>query len=306
MQLEEALEPAADRISSWTDGLIAMAPNIFVAILIMVVAWFLSRAGRNLTMRLATRASARQPVVRLLGTLTAFVILVVGLFIALGVLKLDKTVTSLLAGAGVVGIALGLAAQNLAASLLSGTVISVKKPYREGDFVETGGHSGLVERIDLRVTRLRTPDGKLVLLPNKDIIEQPLTNHSQLGKRRVDVAVGVSYAEDLERVAEIAEDAVGGVTGRLPDHDVELFYEEFGGSSINFIVRFWVPFEGPADLLRARSEAIRRVKKAFDDNDVSIPFPIRTLDFGIKGGIALDEMTGSREAPGAEADADSG
>lgn len=294
MQLEDALEPAADRLNAWTDGLIAMAPNIFVAVLVLVVAWLLSRAGRNLTMRLAARASARRPIARLLGTLAAFAILVVGLFIALGVLKLDKTVTSLLAGAGVVGIALGLAAQNLAASLLSGTVISVKKPYREGDFVETGSHSGLVERIDLRVTRLATPDGKMILLPNKDIIEQPLTNHSQLGRRRVDVAVGVSYAEDLERVAEVAKEAVEGVSNRLSDRETELFYQEFGGSSIDFVVRFWVPFERPADLLKARSEAIQRIKRAFDEEDISIPFPIRTLDFGIKGGVALDQATASR------------
>ena len=295
MQIEEALEPAANRINDWTEGLVAMAPNIVVAVVILVAAWLLARLGRGVAMRLATRASARRPVARLLGTLTAFAILVAGLFIALGVLRLDKTVTSLLAGAGVAGIALGLAAQSLAASLLSGTVISIRKPYKEGDFIETAGHSGVVDRIDLRVTRLQTPDGQTILLPNKDILEQPLTNHSQLGARRVDVAVGVSYAEDLERAARIAAEAVDGVPKRLRDRDIEVFYEEFGGSSINFTLRFWVPFERPADLLAARSSAIQRIKAAFDEHGVTIPFPIRTLDFGITGGLALGEALGTRQ-----------
>lgn len=303
MQIEQALEPASDRIGTWAEGLIAMAPNILVAIAILVASWLLSRFGRGLTTRLALRASARRPVARLLGTVAAFAILVVGLFISLGVLRLDKTVTSLLAGAGVVGIALGLAAQNLAASLLSGTVISLRRPYKEGDFVETAGHAGFVDRIDLRITRLRTPDGQIVLLPNKDILEQPLANHSQLGRRRVDVSVGVSYAEDLERAARVAVDAVRDVPERLSDTDVELFFDEFGGSSIDFTVRLWVPFERPADLLRSRSDAIKRIKKAFDEHSITIPFPIRTLDFGIEGGRSLDHILAA--GSGAKSSSDS-
>lgn len=289
MQVDQALEPAKERITDWTESLVAMAPNILVAVAILVVAWLLARVTRKLALRLADRASLRNSVARLIGGLAAFAVLVAGLLIALSVLKLDKTVTSLLAGAGVLGIALGLAAQSLAASVLSGTLISLRKPYKEGDLIETGGHLGVVDRIELRVTRLMTPTGQIVLLPNKAILDQPLTNYSQLGRRRIDLDVGVSYADDLERAARVATEAVEGLPGRLEDSEVEVFYSEFADSSINFTVRFWMPFANQTDYLRARSLAVQRIKAAFDENGITIPFPIRTMDFGIQGGLAVGE-----------------
>lgn len=289
MELNETLQPVAEKIDTWGDTLLALLPNLVVAIAILAVAWLASNLMRRLAVRVALKASARNAIARLLGTIVAITVLSVGLFIALGVLKLDKTVTSLLAGAGVLGIALGFAAQNVTANFLSGTLISLRRPYREGDLIETVDHFGTVQRIDLRVTRLETPTGQLVLIPNKDILESPLVNYSELGRRRIDLEVGVSYGDDLERAKKIAVDAVAEVEGRDANSDVELYYEEFGASSINFVVRFWIPFVRQSEYLAARSEAIIRVKKAFDANDISIPFPIRTLDFGIRGGMTLSE-----------------
>lgn len=289
MDLNQAFEPVTNKLNGWADAFVALLPNLVVALALFAVAWLIGRLARRLTMRLARRAEARSAIARLLGTLTFFTVVGVGLFIALGVLKLDKTVTSLLAGAGVLGLALGFAAQSLAANLLSGTVISLRRPYKEGDLIATNDHFGTVERIDLRVTRIKTPDGQLVLIPNKDMLENPLTNYSTLAPRRVDLEVGVSYDADLEAVGAIATEAVETVEGRQEGTDVELFYTEFGGSSINFVVRFWVPHDRQAEFLAARSRAVIAIKKAFDEHDITIPFPIRTLDFGIEGGMTLTE-----------------
>ncbi len=289
MELNETLEPVGSKLQEWGDSLIALMPNLVVALLIVTIAWVLARLASRMTERLAKKASARSAVARLLGTITALVVIGAGLFIALGVLKLDKTVTSLLAGAGVVGLAIGFAAQNMTANFLSGTVISLRRPYKEGDLIETADHFGTVDRIELRVTRLLTPQGQMVLVPNKDILETPLVNYSTLGRRRVDLAVGVSYGDSLAKAKRVAIAAVEDLPQRDRERDVELFYEEFGSSSINFVLRFWIPFERQAQYLEARSEAIERVKHAFDDHDISIPFPIRTLDFGIRGGMTLTE-----------------
>lgn len=289
MDINQALEPVSDKLQTWSDTLVSMLPNIAVALLLLTVAWLLGRLSRRLTMRLARRAEARNAIARLLGTLTFFVVLGVGLFVALGVLELDKTVTSLLAGAGVVGLALGFAAQSLAANVISGTVISLRRPFKEGDLVETNDHTGTVERIDLRVTQLRTPDGRLVLIPNREVLENPLVNHSIHPPKRVDLGVGVSYDADLETVRDVALEAVRGVDARLDDRDVELYFTEFGGSSIDLVVRFWIPGERRSDFLAARSDAVVAIRKAFDAHGISIPFPIRTLDFGIEGGQTLTE-----------------
>jgi small conductance mechanosensitive channel len=296
MEFKQTLEPVTGKLQGWAESLMALLPNLVVAIAIVVFAWGLASLSRRATERLARRAAARNAVARLLGTVTALVVIGVGLFVALGVLELDKTVTSLLAGAGVLGLAIGFAAQNLTANFLSGTVISLRRPYREGDLIETSDHFGTVERIELRVTRLRTTTGQIVLIPNKDILESPLVNYSELGRRRVDVSVGVSYGDDLERVKQVAIRAIEALDGRHEESEVELFYEEFGASSINFALRFWIPFECQVDYKRAQSEAIMRIKKAFDEHDISIPFPIRTLDFGSRGGTALTEAVQTRAA----------
>ena len=215
--------------------------------------------------------------------------LVVGLFVALGVLGLDKTVTSLLAGVGIVGLALGFAFQDIAANFMSGLILSFRHPFRVGHLVQTQGFMGVVADISLRTTVLRQLTGEHVRIPNKDVLGNPLINFSAAGERRVDLEVGVSYGEDLERVREVALRAVESVAPRRQERPVELFYEGFGDSSIDFVVRFWIDFARQPDYLAARSAAVIAIKQAFDREGITIPFPIRTLDFAAVGGTTLPD-----------------
>ncbi|MGH8729270.1 MAG: mechanosensitive ion channel family protein, partial [Burkholderiales bacterium] len=192
---------------------------------------------------------------------------------------LDKTVTSLLAGAGIIGLALGLAFQDIGANLLSGIYMSIERPFRAGHLIKSNDYFGTVERITLRQTEILTPEGQLVLIPNKKIFENPIVNYSTFGRRRVDIAVGVSYSTDLDQAKEIAIGELRGLPARDPSRDVELYYEEFGESSINLVARFWISFDRQPDFLRARSDAIEALKRAFDANEITIPFPIRTIEF---------------------------
>jgi small conductance mechanosensitive channel len=212
-----------------------------------------------------------------------------GTFIALGVLQLDKTVTSLIAGAGVLTLVAGLAFQDLASNFIAGLLLQLRQPFRTGALIKTNDYFGIVEHINLRATVMRTHTGQRVYIPNKDVFNHPIENFSALGRRRVDIKVGVSYGDDLARAGDIAVAAVEGVPGREPDQPVELFYEGFGDSSINFVVRFWIPFSREPEYLEARSQAVMRIKQAFDAQDVTIPFPIRTLDFSRVGGRLLSE-----------------
>ena len=149
---------------------------------------------------------------------------------------------------------------------------------------------GVVKRVRLRWTEIRSPQGQIVLVPNKQIFENPITNFSAAGQRRVDVKAGVSYGDDLEKVRRVALQALEQVPSRKPDTEVELFFEDLSDSSINLVARFWIDFTSKqSDYLRAKSEAIERLKKAFDQNGITIPFPIRTLDFAVKGGESLSQ-----------------
>lgn len=294
----DAVDRVIAKLQEWLDRTIELVPNFIVAVVIVLVFALVARLARKGAQKLFERVTGNPTIAHILGGVVHGIVVLVGVFFALGVLGLDRTVTSLLAGAGVVGIALAFAFQDLAANFMAGVYLSVKRPLRPGELVETNDTFGVVEHIDLRSTALRSAQGQLITLPNKDVFENKLTNYSRLGRRRVDLAVGVSYGEDLPKVIEITREAIETHSALAEGREVEVYFTGFGGSSIDLVVRFWIPFARQVEYVAAMSEAVTRVKRAYDENDIVIPFPIRTLDFGIKGGEKLVEMLPSGLAAG--------
>ncbi len=290
MDLNQTFNLLVDKLQGWLDALILALPNLVAAVLIVIGFAFAARLVRRLIVSGMDRVSAYRQVNKLLGTIGYLGVLAAGVFIALGILDLDKTVTSLLAGAGIIGLALGFAFQDIATNFISGILLSIRRPFTEGDIIESNGYLGTVADVNLRSTKLRTFQGPLVIIPNKEIFQNPLTNYSELGRRRVDLRCGVAYGDDLEQARRVALDALEGLDVRDANRPVELFYDEFGDSSINFTARFWIDFRKQTDFLHAQSEAIIRLKRAFDDHGITIPFPIRTLDFGVVGGEKLSDV----------------
>jgi small conductance mechanosensitive channel len=191
-------------------------------------------------------------------------------------------------------LALGFAFQDLAVNFIAGVFMAVRKSFRIGDIIESNGFMGKVTEISLRSTKVLTFQGQKIVIPNRLIFENPLSNYST-GQRRIDLGVGVSYGDDLQKVEDVTLQAVKNLSIHDVNRPVDLYYEGFGDSSINFIIRFWVEFKQQPDFLKARSEAIKAIKAAYDAEDITIPFPIRTLDFGIKGGEKLDAMLSERK-----------
>ncbi len=226
-----------------------------------------------------------------MASLTRIAVMTAGLFVALGILDLDKTVTSLLAGVGIIGLALGFAFKDALANFLSGIYITLKSTVNVGNIIKFGDHYGTVQAIGLRAIKMRTFQGQEVVIPNRKIFEDVYIHFTVYGERRIDLNVGVSYGDDLQKVEDLTLQAIKSIDFLMKDKPVDLYYQEFGNSSINFVVRYWVKFEKQTDYLRALHEGIKRIKSTYDENDITIPFPIRTLDFGIKGGKTLSEMT---------------
>ena len=297
---ERAWTIIRDRVNGWAEAAIASLPNLAVAVVLVVAFGLIARGLAKLVDHTLRRTGVAPPLRHLVVSTLRAAVAVTGLFVALGILGLDKTVTSLLAGVGILGLALGFAFQDIAENFIAGIFLSIRRPFAEGDVVETNDYMGVVDHLDLRTTVLRTFQGQHVRIPNSDVFQNPLMNYSVTGSRRVDLSVGVSYGDDLEKARRVAIEAVEGVEGRDEARDVELFYEGFGGSSIDVQIRFWIPFGGQTDFLRARSDAIVRVKAAFDREGVSIPFPIRTLDFSDVGGERLDEVLARRSGSAAD------
>ncbi|MEM9556259.1 MAG: mechanosensitive ion channel domain-containing protein [Acidobacteriota bacterium] len=309
-QAEESVHRAVDLIESkidqWYETLVTLVPNLIVALVVVALFWIVGRLVRSGIRRVMEKTSDNRAVTNLVSTIASIGVLLVGLFIGLEIMQLDKAVTSLLAGAGVLGLALGFAFQDIAANFMSGVMISARNPFRVGDLIESNGYFGTVDTVNLRNTVLVTSTGQRVLLPNKEIFENPLVNYTSSGQRRIDLEVGVSYADDLERVEELARRAVEGVLHRTAGREAEVFYQEFGGSSINFLVRFWISETRQGAFHASRSDAIKRIKSLFDAEGITIPFPIRTLDFGIIGGEGLDVALGRAGVSTADGRRDAG
>lgn len=283
-----SLESVTDKIWRWVEEAVHMLPNALVAACVLVAFLVLSKLAGNVAQRGLRRASQNTQVTRLTARVVRTGVVTTGAFLALGVLGLDKTVSSLLAGVGILGLAVGFAFQDLLANLMSGVLLAFRSPFEPGEIVETNGILGTVSDTRLSATLLHTFEGQLVWIPNKDVLDSVLTNYSRLGVRRVDVSLGVSYGDDLELAERTVRETLQEQPFKHPLKDVDVWFTEFGGSSVDLSARLWIDLNNPdTNILHARSEMIKALKRACDEVGLTIPFPIRTLDFGITGGERL-------------------
>lgn len=289
MDVTQAFDEAVSKVTGWAESLVEMTPEIIAAVIVLVLVVFLARGVKQVVQRLMGRATDHGPVQSLAAKAAYLVVWTGGLFLALIILDLDRTVTSLLAGLGIAGLALGFAFQDIAQNFMSGIILSIRRPFTDGDLIRTDGYFGVVEDVDLRATLVRSLEGQLVRIPNGRVYGGALVNYSDARARLVSFGCGVQYDSDLEQVREVALESARSVAGRDEAREPEFFYEEFGGSSINFILRIWLADTSQPTWLRARSEGIMALKKAFDEHGIGIPFPIRTLDFSPAGTRTLDE-----------------
>lgn len=292
IQLQSLTEPMGtigDKLAGWWNTVVLNLPNIAAAVVILVLAFLLTGLVKNLVAKLSGRVAQRPSVARLINNGVTGVFVFLTLILILKVLNLHGTVTSLLTGAGIAGLVLGLALQEPIGNTFAGIMLAVQRTHNVGDHVEFEGYEGVIQEIGLRRTSIRLFHGPVVIVPNKAILSNASTNYS-LGERyRMDIECGVSYGDDLRKVRKITMEALAESPEVENDSEIEFFFTEFGASSINFVVRFWHDQTDKLSMFAQRNAAIIAIKEAFDENGIDIPFPIRTLDFGIKGGEKLGE-----------------
>ncbi len=264
-------------LANWTRAAIRFIPKVGVAILLLLAFTFLSRWISRWVSRGVDRFSNNQSLINLTGAVARVAVMAIGLFVALGVLGLDKALTSLLAGAGVIALAVGFAFQDLTTNFISGTMIALARPIQVGDVVETNGFTGEVLDVKLRSIVLNNGQGQTVEIPSKDVFQKPITNFSRIGLRRIELTAGISYLDDLAKAQQVAQQAVRQLPFVLAERPVDLHYRNFGDNTIQFMLWFWInpaTTSAPAAL----SEAIKAVKRAFDQQDILIVFAGHTFD----------------------------
>ena len=278
-QITKITDPIVVKLDKWFDESVRFVPNLIIAILILVVFRFLARYGSRFMEKGLTRASQNIALVSLISALTRIAIVTTGLFFALGVLGLDKTVTSLLAGAGVLALALGFAFQDLTTNFISGAFIAIQRPIKVGDVIETNGFTGKVLSIGLRSVKLDNFAGQLVELPSKDIFQKPIVNFTHSGDRRVQLECSIGYKDDLFFVENVALSAIRPLPFLQKLKPIELNFIRFSEKSIDFEILFWIDQAkiGPGP---GKSLAMKAIKKAFDENNIAFPTPARPVETG--------------------------
>jgi len=180
--------------------------RIVGAVVILVVGRFAAKLLRSLVERLMTKAKQDPTLVKFVGCLTQIALLAFVIIAAIG--QLGVQTASFIAVVGAAGLAVGLALQGSLANFAAGVLMIIFRPCKVGDFIEGAGVMGVVEEIQIFTSQLKTPDNKVVIVPNSKLMGGNITNYSAKGTRRVDLVIGVSYSDDLKKVREALQDVL--------------------------------------------------------------------------------------------------
>ncbi|EMA15860.1 mechanosensitive ion channel family protein [Haloarcula marismortui] len=207
-----------------------------------------------------------------LGQVTVFVTIGATIFAVWGI-----DLSGLLVGAGFLGIVVGLAARQTLGSLIAGFVLMFSRPFTIGDWVLIGEQEGIVTDITVFNTRLENFDGEFVIIPNDRVSDRAVTNRSRKGLLRLTVDIGVDYDTDVDRAMDLAREAMTDIEHVVDSPTPDVVPKDFGDSAVVMELRFWIDHPTPPRKWRAISAVVRGVKATFDEEDIAIPFPQRTL-----------------------------
>ncbi len=242
--------------------------KVIAALAILIFGRITAKIIRKVLTKILTRGKIDPTLVSFTSSV-AYVFLMAFVFIA-AVGQLGVQTASFVAVIGAAGLAVGLALQGSLSNFAAGVLMIIFKPFKIGDYVEAGGTAGTVSEIGIFTTELNTPDNKKVIIPNSKATGGVITNYSVNDKRRIDIVASVSYKDNLDTVRKVLEEIVSREERILEEPAPTIGVLELAESSIDFAVRPWV---ATADYWKVRFSLLEEIKRRFDENGISIPFP---------------------------------
>lgn len=242
--------------------------NFITAIAILFVGRIVIRWLVKLLRKIMVRANLDPILVNFASSITTGVLLVILLIASIDRLGVDTT--SFIAVLGAAGLAVGLALKDSLQNFAAGIMMIIFRPFKLGDFIEAGGVSGIVEKISVFSTIMKTGDNREIIVPNGQIYAGAITNYSARDTRRIDLIFGIGYDDDMVKAQHIMADILATHELILADPAPAITVAELADSSVNFNVRPWVK---ASDYWPVRSDLLQKIKLAFDDNGISIPYP---------------------------------
>jgi small-conductance mechanosensitive channel len=259
-------------------GFVERIPYFVASIIVILIFWFLSIVFKKIVHKLLGSRSRHQNLVKVFQRVGGALIFFIGFMIAMVIAVPGFTPAKLIGALGIGSVAIGFAFKDIFQNLLSGILLLISEPFRIGDQIVSGDYEGTVEDIKIRATTIRTYDGRQVVIPNSDLYSSALTVNTAYKQRRLQVAVGIGYEDDIEAAkAEIikALDKIESVSKKATP---SVIATGFGGSSIDLMVRWFIEDGTQANKVASIHQVIVGIKNSLDAAGVNIPFPIRTID----------------------------
>lgn len=258
---------------TFVEGFILGIPNLVTALVIFIASLYLARILSNTLRRVLNKRKAPAAVTHILAQLTLWTIIVAGLITAL---QRFFNVTAFLTGLGIFGFTVGFALQDIMKNFAAGILLLLQQPFHVGELIGVKGYDGTVTGIDLRSTEIRATDGRVIILPNAEILANPIINYSRANQRRVDINVNLPQDCEPKTVRRILLEAVQNVEGFVNIPEPVFVFNSLTNSAMELNASFWVDVTRN-DPAHAKDTALLKIRSAFGEEGIEIPHPIQAV-----------------------------
>ncbi|NWG08373.1 MAG: mechanosensitive ion channel [Chloroflexi bacterium] len=260
-------------LNDFIDNFIKGIPNLLTALVIFVVSIYLAAVVSRIVRRVLALRKAPEGVTHLLSQLTRWAVIIAGTITAL---QRFFDVTAFLAGLGIIGFTVGFALQDVMKNFAAGIILLIQQPFHIGDAIGVKEYEGTVMEIDLRATEMKTFDGRIVILPNAEVLANPIVNYTRADRRRVDLLVGIPYETDAETARKAVLEAIKGVPGIVAEPEAMVGFSSFGDSTLQLSAFFWIDMT-KTNPLAAKDEALTRIKATLENRGIHNSLPAQIV-----------------------------
>jgi len=290
----EVMEPsiwdfntALEGLSRQWRNLLKAVPSVILGIIILLVAWGLAKLSAALVRKILNKKMKKSLLEEVIARGIGFLTFLLGVYVVFEMAGLTAMAFTILGGTGLIGIILGIAFRDITENFLASILLSIQNPFRKEDLVEIEGITGYVQRLTIRVTIIMSLDGTIIQIPNSTVYKSKLKNFSSNPNRREEFIVGIGYENIISDVQETALKVLTDHPAVLKNPEPWVLVDSFGKSTINIKIYFWLDGKEHS-WLKVRSSVIRLVKRAFQENEISMPDEAREIIFP-KGVPVLQE-----------------
>lgn len=271
-----SLGPAWEALRAGAWHFVMALPMLAAAMVILLVAWFLSKLAGDIVRRLVVRALHEDDLGRAVGNLTRFGVVLVGVLIAAVVVFPSVKPADVLAFLGLGSVAVGFAFKDIFQNFMAGLLILFRRPFRLGDQIRSGDMEGTVEDINLRATVIKTYSGERVIIPNSDVYSRPVLVRTAYGTRRSSFVVGIGYADDIRAAKQVIREHLADAPGVLEEPAPWIRTVELAPSSVNLEVFYWTKAQ-QHEVLTVGDAVATSIKYALDAAGIDMPYPVRRV-----------------------------